>query len=147
MDTDAAQRELVDERAIARLMVDYFDAVDALDPYRAVEIFTDDVEGDFMTGRLYHGRPAIARALGKILLQSSPPHDSTNRLSFYHCAATAARPRRSRLDHQRRCRSGSMACASTRRSGVDGPFGKPYDWLVIELTAAVRAWHRTRGGS
>ena len=79
MDTDAALRELVDERAIASLMVDYFDAVDALDPYRAVEIFTDDVEGDFMTGRLYHGRPAIARALGKILLQyERTSHHITN---------------------------------------------------------------------
>jgi uncharacterized protein (TIGR02246 family) len=79
MDTDAALRELVDERAIARLMVDYFDAVDALDPFRAVGIFTDDVEGDFMTGRLYHGRQAIARALGKILLQyERTSHHITN---------------------------------------------------------------------
>ena len=47
---------LLDEREIWRLMVEYFDAVDALDPRRAVQIFSDDVTGDFMTGRVYQGR-------------------------------------------------------------------------------------------
>lgn len=79
-DVTAAQlRELVDAREIEALMVHYFDAVDALDPFRAVEIFTDEVEGDFMTGHPYVGRRAIARALGKILLQyERTSHHITN---------------------------------------------------------------------
>ena len=64
---------LLDEREIWRLMVEYFDAVDALDPKRAVQIFSDDVTGDFMTGRVYQGRGSIERALGKILLKSHQP--------------------------------------------------------------------------
>ena len=34
---------LLDEREIWRLMVEYFDAVDALDPRRAVQIFSAEV--------------------------------------------------------------------------------------------------------
>lgn len=72
-------RELADAREIEGLMVHYFDAVDALDPWRAVQIFSDDVEGDFMTGRQYRGREAIARALGRILLQyERTSHHITN---------------------------------------------------------------------
>lgn len=72
-------QELVDAREIEGLMIQYFDAVDALDPFRAVEIFSDDIEGDFMTGHPYRGRRQIARALGKILLQyESTSHHITN---------------------------------------------------------------------
>ena len=77
--SDPRLQELLDARAIEGLMVHYFDAVDALDPFRAVEIFTDDVEGDFMTGHPYVGRRSIARALGKILLQyEQTSHHITN---------------------------------------------------------------------
>jgi ketosteroid isomerase-like protein len=70
---------LLDEREIWRLMVEYFDAVDALDPKRAVQIFSDDVTGDFMTGRVYQGRGPIERVLGKILLQyEQTSHHITN---------------------------------------------------------------------
>lgn len=76
---DDALRELLDAREIEGLMIHYFDAVDALDPFRAVEIFTDDIEGDFMTGHPYRGRRSIARALGKILLQyQQTSHHITN---------------------------------------------------------------------
>jgi ketosteroid isomerase-like protein len=72
-------RDLADAREIEHLMIHYFDAVDALDPFRAVEIFTDDVEGDFMTGHPYVGRRSIARALGKILVQyEHTSHHITN---------------------------------------------------------------------
>jgi hypothetical protein len=77
--TQATLRELADAREIEGLMIHYFDAVDALDPFRAVEIFTDDIEGDFMTGHPYKGRRAVARALGKILLQyERTSHHITN---------------------------------------------------------------------
>ena len=62
-------RELVDAREIHGLMCHYFDHVDRLDPFRAAEIFTEDAEGDFMTGKVYVGPRKIARALGRILLQ------------------------------------------------------------------------------
>ncbi len=71
--------ELMAAREIEALMIHYFDAVDALDPFRAVEIFTDDIEGDFMTGHPYVGREAIARGLGKILIQyERTSHHITN---------------------------------------------------------------------
>lgn len=80
MDVDSnAIQELLDARQIEGLMIHYFDAVDALDPFRAVEVFTDDIEGDFMTGHPYVGRRSIARALGKILLQyERTSHHITN---------------------------------------------------------------------
>jgi ketosteroid isomerase-like protein len=75
----ALVRELADAREIEGLMIHYFDAVDALDPFRAVEIFTDDIEGDFMTGKVYRGPRTIARALGRILLQyQQTSHHITN---------------------------------------------------------------------
>ena len=88
---DAAVRELVDARAIEHLMVRYFDAVDALDPFAAVEIFTDDIEGDFMTGKVYRGPRAIARALGKILLQyeHTSHHITNHRATITGDTATA----------------------------------------------------------
>jgi ketosteroid isomerase-like protein len=74
-----AVQELIDAREIEHLMIHYFDAVDALDPFRAVEVFTDDIEGDFMTGKRYVGPRAVARALGKILLQyEHTSHHITN---------------------------------------------------------------------
>lgn len=76
---EAVLQELADAREIEGLMIAYFDAVDALDPFRAVEIFTDDIEGDFMTGHPYVGKRAVARALGKILLQyERTSHHITN---------------------------------------------------------------------
>lgn len=92
MDTDREViRELADAREIEGLMVHYFDAVDALDPFRAVEIFTDDIEGDFMTGHPYVGRRAIARGLGKILLQyeRTSHHITNHRATITGDTATA----------------------------------------------------------
>lgn len=82
---------LLDEREIWRLMVEYFDAVDALDPERAVQIFSDDVTGDFMTGRVYQGRKSIERALGKILLQyeQTSHHITNHRVEISGDKATA----------------------------------------------------------
>ncbi|GIU93362.1 MAG: hypothetical protein KatS3mg011_2268 [Acidimicrobiia bacterium] len=60
---------LADAYEIEGLMVHYFERVDALDPFGAVSIFTEDAEGDFMTGKVYRGPEQIARALGHILLQ------------------------------------------------------------------------------
>lgn len=90
-DTSDAVRELIDARAIEGLMVHYFDAVDALDPFRAVEIFTDDIEGDFMTGKTYRGPRAVARALGKILLQyeRTSHHITNHRAAITGDTATA----------------------------------------------------------
>ena len=82
---------LLDEREIWRLMVEYFDAVDALDPRRAVQIFSADVTGDFMTGRVYQGRESIERALGKILLQyeQTSHHITNHRVEISGDQATA----------------------------------------------------------
>jgi ketosteroid isomerase-like protein len=77
--SEVRMQELLDAREIEGLMIHYFDAVDALDPFGAVEIFSADIEGDFMTGHPYRGRQQIARALGKILLQyESTSHHITN---------------------------------------------------------------------
>lgn len=76
---DPKVQELIDAREIHGLMCHYFDHVDRLDPFRAAEIFTADAEGDFMTGKLYRGPTAIARALGRILLQyQHTSHHITN---------------------------------------------------------------------
>ena len=73
---------LVDTHEIHGLMCHYFDAVDCLDPFRAVEVFTDDAQGDFMTGKIYVGPKKIARALGRILLQyRHTSHHITNHRS------------------------------------------------------------------
>jgi ketosteroid isomerase-like protein len=89
-DRDVIQ-ELADAREIEGLMIHYFDAVDALDPFRAVEIFTDDIEGDFMTGHPYVGRQAIARGLGKILVQyeRTSHHITNHRATITGDTATA----------------------------------------------------------
>ena len=76
---EAAIQELIDARAIEGVMIHYFDRVDALDPFGAADIFTDDAVGDFMTGKLYTGPDKIARALGRILLQyKHTSHHITN---------------------------------------------------------------------
>jgi uncharacterized protein (TIGR02246 family) len=62
-------RELLDAREIETLMIRYFDRIDALDPMGAVEVFAPDATADLMTGRVYEGREAIGRALGRILVQ------------------------------------------------------------------------------
>jgi ketosteroid isomerase-like protein len=89
--TAGALDELVAAREIEGLMIHYFDAVDALDPFRAVEIFTDDIEGDFMTGHPYVGREAIARGLGKILIQyeRTSHHITNHRATITGDTATA----------------------------------------------------------
>ena len=83
--------ELIAAREIEGLMIHYFEAVDALDPFRAVEIFTEDVEGDFMTGHPYVGREAIARGLGKILIQyeRTSHHITNHRATLTGDTATA----------------------------------------------------------
>ena len=89
--TEGAIAELLAAREIEGLMIHYFDAVDALDPFRAVEIFTDDIEGDFMTGHPYVGREAIARGLGKILIQyeRTSHHITNHRATITGDTATA----------------------------------------------------------
>ena len=62
-------QRLLDERAIYRVMVEYFDRVDALDPFGAARVFAPDATADLMTGKVYEGRAAIGRALARILLQ------------------------------------------------------------------------------
>ena len=37
-------QELVDARDTENLMIEYFDAVDLLDPFRVARVFTDDAE-------------------------------------------------------------------------------------------------------
>ena len=88
---EARLQELIDAREIEGLMIHYFDRVDALDTLGAVEIFTDDIEGDFMTGKIYHGPRAIARALGRILLQyrHTSHHISNHRSVITGDTATA----------------------------------------------------------
>jgi uncharacterized protein (TIGR02246 family) len=66
---DQALQELVDRRAIEDLMIDYFDRIDALDPFGAAALFTDDSTADLMTGKIYQGPAQIGRALARILLQ------------------------------------------------------------------------------
>ena len=88
---DAALRELLDAREIEALMIHYFDRVDALDPFAAVSVFTEDVVGDFMTGKLYQGPTKIARALGRILLQyrHTSHHITNHRAAISGDTATA----------------------------------------------------------
>lgn len=62
-------QELIDARAIEQIMIEYFDRIDALDPFGVGDLFAEDATADLMTGKIYAGRTAITRALGKILLQ------------------------------------------------------------------------------
>lgn len=62
-------QRLIDTRAIEGVMIEYFDRVDALDPFGAVATFADDATADLMTGKVYRGRTPIGRAPARILLQ------------------------------------------------------------------------------
>jgi uncharacterized protein (TIGR02246 family) len=66
---DPKLQELLDARAIERVMADYFDRVDALDPFGAAALFAEDATADLMTGKVYRGPAQIGRALARILLQ------------------------------------------------------------------------------
>lgn len=66
---DRDLQRLIDARAIEGLMIEYFDRVDALDPFGAAAVFADDATADLMTGEVYRGRARIGRALARILLQ------------------------------------------------------------------------------
>lgn len=82
---EQALAELIDARRIENLMIHYFERVDALDPFGAVSVFTDDAVGDFMTGKLYEGPTKIARALGRILHQyRHTSHHITNHRALIH---------------------------------------------------------------
>ena len=84
-------QELLDAKAIERVMVDYFDRVDALDPLGAAALFTDDATADLMTGKVYRSREHIGRALGRILLQyrHTSHHISNHRSTIDGATATA----------------------------------------------------------
>jgi uncharacterized protein (TIGR02246 family) len=60
---------LLAEREIQRLCVRYLDRVDARDAEGAAALFAQDAVADYLTGRPYEGRAAIARVLDRILAQ------------------------------------------------------------------------------
>jgi uncharacterized protein (TIGR02246 family) len=60
---------LLAEREIHRLMLRYFDCVDAREVDAAAMLFTEDGVADYLTGKTYQGRERIARVLGRILGQ------------------------------------------------------------------------------
>ena len=60
-------QRLVDARAIEDLMIEYFDRVDALDPFGAAACFAEGATADLMTGKVYEGRDRIGRALARKL--------------------------------------------------------------------------------
>jgi uncharacterized protein (TIGR02246 family) len=62
-------QELLDRNAIHQVMVEYFDRIDALDPFGVTDLFAEDATADLMTGKIYEGRDRITSALAKILLQ------------------------------------------------------------------------------
>ena len=62
-------RQLLDERDIQQVWVRYFDRVDADDATGAVADFDDACRVEIMTGRVYEGREAYARALDRVLAQ------------------------------------------------------------------------------
>lgn len=62
-------RQLLDERDIQQVWVRYFDRVDADDAAGAITDFADDCRVEIMTGRVYEGRDAYARALDRVLAQ------------------------------------------------------------------------------
>lgn len=68
-DMAALARELADQRAIEQVFVRYFDRVDADDADGAAALFASDARVEIMTGKVYDGREAFARALGKVLGQ------------------------------------------------------------------------------
>ncbi|MCP3977011.1 MAG: nuclear transport factor 2 family protein [bacterium] len=84
-------QELIDAKAIERVMVDYFDRIDALDPIGASQLFAEDATADLMTGKIYQSRDHIGRALGRILLQyrHTSHHISNHRSVIEGDTATA----------------------------------------------------------
>lgn len=66
---DRAIQELLDARGIEQVWVRYFDRVDADDPDGAVADFAPDARVEIMTGKVYEGRDAYGRALGRVLAQ------------------------------------------------------------------------------
>ena len=91
MNDEALLQLLADERSIRNLMVEYFDRVDALDPFAAARLFAEDASADFSTGKRYEGRAQIGRALARILLQFSQTshHISNHRAEVDGDRATA----------------------------------------------------------
>ena len=84
-------QELLDAKAIERIMVEYFDRIDALDPFGVTDLFAEDATADLMTGKVYEGRDRITRALAKILLQyrHTSHHISNHRSTITGDTATA----------------------------------------------------------
>ena len=72
-------------------MIDYFDRVDALDPFGAAELFAPDATADLMTGKVYTSSGQIGRALARILLQyrHTSHHISNHRADIVGPDATA----------------------------------------------------------
>src|SRR5438128_2662351 len=57
-----------DEVAVERVLRNYFDRIDALDPEGAVQHFAGDAQAEVMTGKTVDGRDRIGRALRRILV-------------------------------------------------------------------------------
>jgi uncharacterized protein (TIGR02246 family) len=68
---DADLQRLIDARDIEHVMIEYFDRIDALDPFGAAAVFAQDATADLMTGKVYDGPDRIGRALSRILVQYS----------------------------------------------------------------------------
>jgi hypothetical protein len=62
-------KQLLDYWEIQQLWVRYFDRVDADDAENAVADFAPNARVEIMTGKVYDGREAYARALGRVLAQ------------------------------------------------------------------------------
>jgi ketosteroid isomerase-like protein len=62
-------KQLLDAWEIERIWTHYFDRVDADDAAGAVRDFAPDVRVEIMTGKVYEGRDAYARALDRVLAQ------------------------------------------------------------------------------
>ena len=88
---EAELQQLLDRRAIEDLMIEYFDRIDARDPFGAADLFIEDATADLMTGKVYHGRARIGRALAKILVQyrRTSHHISNHRSTIEGDSASA----------------------------------------------------------
>jgi ketosteroid isomerase-like protein len=62
-------KQLLDYWEIQQLWVRYFDRVDADDAENAVADFSPNARVEIMTGKVYDGRDAYARALDRVLAQ------------------------------------------------------------------------------